>query len=85
MKEFANAFQAFHVGEELNKEIATPFDKSKSHPAALTKAKYGVNKKELLKACLAREVLLMKRNSFVYFFIMAQVSNIIFYKATIEI
>ncbi|XP_024972594.1 pleiotropic drug resistance protein 1-like isoform X2 [Cynara cardunculus var. scolymus] len=67
-KEFAEAFQSFHVGRKLGDDIATPYDKTKSHPAALTTEKFGLNKKELLKACTDREILLMKRNSFVYFF-----------------
>ncbi|GMY34126.1 pleiotropic drug resistance protein 1-like isoform X2 [Fagus crenata] len=68
VKEFAEAFQSFHVGRKLGDELATPFDKAKSHPAALTTRKYGVKKEELLKTCLSREFLLMKRNSFVYIF-----------------
>ncbi|KAI4337356.1 hypothetical protein L6164_015784 [Bauhinia variegata] len=67
-KEFSDAFQSFHIGQKLGDELATAFDKSKGNPAALTKNKYGVNKKELLKACASREFLLMKRNSFVYIF-----------------
>ena len=74
-KEFSEAFQSFHIGRKLGDELATPFDKSKGHPAALTNKKYGVGKKELLKACIAREYLLMKRNSFVYIFKMTQVST----------
>ncbi|XP_052883732.1 pleiotropic drug resistance protein 1-like [Gossypium arboreum] len=66
--EFAEAFQTFHVGMKLGEELGTPFDKKKSHPAALTTKKYGVGKWELLKACIAREFLLMRRNSFVYIF-----------------
>ncbi|KVH98014.1 hypothetical protein Ccrd_023769 [Cynara cardunculus var. scolymus] len=62
-KEFAEAFQSFHVGRKLGDDIATPYDKTKSHPAALTTEKFGLNKKELLKACTDREILLMKRNS----------------------
>ncbi|XP_029125540.1 pleiotropic drug resistance protein 1 [Cajanus cajan] len=72
VKEFAEAFQSFHVGRKLGDELATPFDTSKGHPALLTKNKYGVCKKELLKACVSREFLLMKRNSFVYIFKMWQ-------------
>ncbi|OVA06530.1 ABC transporter-like [Macleaya cordata] len=68
VKDFAEAFQSFHVGRRLGDELATPFDKAKSHPAALTTKKYGISKKELLKACTSREYLLMKRNSFVYIF-----------------
>ena len=73
VKEFAEAFQSFHVGRKLGDELATPFDKSKNHPAALTTKNYGINKEELLRACCSREYLLMKRNSFVYFFKLAQV------------
>ncbi|XP_028551888.1 ABC transporter G family member 44 isoform X1 [Dendrobium catenatum] len=71
--EFAEAFQSFHVGKELTKELSISFDKSKSHPAALTTSKYGVSTMELLKACAERELLLLKRNSFVYAFRSAKV------------
>ncbi|XP_050231595.1 pleiotropic drug resistance protein 1-like [Mercurialis annua] len=74
VKEFAEAFQSFHVGRGLETELSTPFDKSKSHPAALTTKKYGVGRMELLKACFSREILLMKRNSFVYIFKITQVA-----------
>ncbi|KAL6569225.1 transcription factor [Orobanche hederae] len=73
-KEFFEAFQSFHVGQRVGNDIATAFDKSKSHPAALTTEKYGVNKTELLKAVTAREILLMKRNSFVYIFKLFQLT-----------
>ncbi|KAL2474074.1 ABC transporter G family member 40 [Forsythia ovata] len=66
--EFAEAFQSFHLGRKVGDELSVPFDKSKGHPAALTTEKYGLRTKELLKACADRELLLMKRNSFVYFF-----------------
>ncbi|KAG9131354.1 hypothetical protein Leryth_006179 [Lithospermum erythrorhizon] len=46
VSEFAEAFQSFHVGRRLGDELATPFDKSKSHPAALT-IENGVNKRLL--------------------------------------
>ncbi|XP_022997377.1 pleiotropic drug resistance protein 1-like [Cucurbita maxima] len=72
VKEFSEAFQSFHIGRQLGDELATPFDRSKSHPATLTTKKYGVSKKEVLKACISREILLMKRNSFVYIFKMFQ-------------
>ncbi|KAK9232149.1 hypothetical protein WN943_022392 [Citrus x changshan-huyou] len=76
VKEFADAFQSFSVGQILGDELGIPFDKTKSHPAALTTKKYGVGKKELLKACNSRELLLMKRNSFVYFFKLFQLTTI---------
>nr|XP_011459223.1 PREDICTED: pleiotropic drug resistance protein 1-like [Fragaria vesca subsp. vesca] len=82
-KEFSEAFQSFHIGRKLGDELATPFDKSKGHPAALTTKKYGVSKKELLKACIAREYLLMKRNSFVYIFKMTQLTLLAFISMTL--
>ncbi|KAG1346221.1 ABC transporter G family member 37 [Cocos nucifera] len=69
VREFAEAFRSFHIGQVIGNELSIPLDKkSKSHSAVLTTSKYGVGKKELLKANLARELLLMKRNSFVYIF-----------------
>ncbi|GJN13495.1 hypothetical protein PR202_gb00205 [Eleusine coracana subsp. coracana] len=68
VKQISNSFQAFHVGGAIESELAVPFDKTKSHPAALTMSRYGVSAKELLKANIDREILLMKRNSFVYIF-----------------
>ncbi|KAI3716295.1 hypothetical protein L6452_23532 [Arctium lappa] len=85
-KEFAEAYESFHIGSRRKVELATPFDKSKSHPAALTNNKYGLSKKELLKACIDREILLMKRNSFVYIFkifqltIMALITMTVFFR-----
>ncbi|MED6136244.1 transcription factor [Stylosanthes scabra] len=74
--EFVEAFQSFHVGRRMGDELATPFDKSLNHPAALTTQKYGISKKELLKANFSREFLLMKRNSFVYIFKLFQLTCI---------
>ncbi|KAI7754530.1 hypothetical protein M8C21_028900 [Ambrosia artemisiifolia] len=82
-KEFADAFQSFHVGRKLADDLSTPYDKTKSHPAALTTEKYGLNKKELLKACTDREILLMKRNSFVYFFKLFQLTIMSFVTMTV--
>ncbi|CAJ2632863.1 unnamed protein product [Trifolium pratense] len=73
-EEFSDAFQSFHVGIRLGDELGTEFDKSKSHPSALTTKKYGVGQWELYKALLSREYLLMKRNSFVYIFKLCQLS-----------
>eukprot|EP01018_Ginkgo_biloba_P026516 Gb_28918 [translate_table: standard] len=72
VKEFADAFQAFHVGARLTADLSIPFDKTNSHPAALNREKYGLNKIEMLKACSDREILLMKRSSFIYIFKLVQ-------------
>nr|BAD29210.1 putative PDR-type ABC transporter 9 [Oryza sativa Japonica Group] len=66
--EIAEAFQSFHVGQAVRTELVVPFGKGKSHPAALRTSKYGVSMKELLQANIDREILLMKRNSFLYIF-----------------
>ncbi|RVW28972.1 Pleiotropic drug resistance protein 1 [Vitis vinifera] len=34
VKEFSEAFQSFHIGRKVADELASPFDKAKSHPAA---------------------------------------------------
>ncbi|KAG5539776.1 hypothetical protein RHGRI_020105 [Rhododendron griersonianum] len=82
-REFAESFKLFHVGRELDNELSIPFDKAKSHPAALSTRRYGVSKKELLKALISREYLLMKRNSFVYIFKMTQLTIMAFIVMTV--
>ncbi|PPD92547.1 hypothetical protein GOBAR_DD10505 [Gossypium barbadense] len=72
VEEFAEAFQSFHVGKRLQDDLATPFDKNRSDPTLLTTKNYGVNKMELIKACFSKELLLMKRNSFIYIFKLIQ-------------
>ncbi|GAB2284885.1 transcription factor [Dionaea muscipula] len=90
VKEFTEAFQSFHLGRKLSDELSVPFDRSKSHPAALTTKEYGLSKKELFKACLSREALLMKRNKFVYIFkgiqlvIMALVMSTLFLRTKLH-
>ncbi|XP_004486706.1 pleiotropic drug resistance protein 1-like [Cicer arietinum] len=81
--QFAEAFQSFHIGRKLTEELSVPFDKTKSHPAALTTKEYGLNKKELLKANFSREYLLMKRNSFVYIFKLCQLFVMAFIAMTL--
>lgn len=68
VSKFAEAFQSFQTGQELKQELSVPFDKRKSHCAALATLQYGASKRELLRVCMSREILLMKRNSFVYAF-----------------
>ncbi|KAK7283227.1 hypothetical protein RIF29_12617 [Crotalaria pallida] len=82
-EKFSEAFKSFHVGRSIGDELSTEFDKSKSHPAALTTKMYGVGKLELLKACLSREYLLLKRNSFVYIFKLCQLSVLAMISMTI--
>lgn len=71
--DFANLFKSFVIGQRLYDELGTPFDRNKTHPAALVKDKYGISQGELFKACFSREWLLMKRNSFIYIFKTSQI------------
>ena len=73
VNEFAEAFNSYQVGRKLASELSVPYDKAKSHPAALATQKYGLTKKELLKACFSREMLLLKRSAFVHIFATVQV------------
>ena len=66
--EFAQAFDSFHIGQQLAADISVPYDKARVHPAALVTENYGISTWELFRACFSREVLLMKRNSFTYIF-----------------
>ncbi|KAI3746260.1 hypothetical protein L6452_08686 [Arctium lappa] len=66
--EFSRAFKSFHIGQKLETDIHTPYDKSKTHRDALVKDKYGISNLELLKACFDKEWLLTKRNALLYIF-----------------
>ncbi|XP_073153582.1 pleiotropic drug resistance protein 1-like [Henckelia pumila] len=74
VKDLAEMFKVYEIGQKLSADLSVPFDKDRSHPAALATEDYGVSKKELLKACASRELLLMKRNSFLYIFKLFQIS-----------
>ncbi|XP_073141601.1 pleiotropic drug resistance protein 1-like [Henckelia pumila] len=74
VKEFAEMFKVSEIGQKLNAELVIPFDKNRSHPAALATKDYGLSKMELLKACTSREILLMQRNSFLYIFKLFQMT-----------
>ncbi|KAH9666887.1 ABC transporter G family member 40 [Citrus sinensis] len=74
VKGFTDTFKSFYLGKKLEDELRIPFDKRKSHRAALTTKIYGVSEKQLLESCMSRELLPMKRNSFVYIFKLSQLS-----------
>ncbi|XP_047307747.1 ABC transporter G family member 39-like [Impatiens glandulifera] len=88
ISEFVDGFNGFHIGQQLADELSLPYDKSKAHPAALVKEKYGLSNKEIFKACFDREWLLMKRNSFIYIFktiqitIMSLICMTVFWRST---
>ncbi|CAM8888399.1 unnamed protein product [Rhodiola kirilowii] len=68
VSEFSAKFKQFHVGRRLDNELSVPYDKSRSHKAALAYTRYSVPKMELIRACFDKEWMLIKRNSFFYVF-----------------
>jgi len=71
--EFVTHFKNYSIGQQLSEELGVPYDRAKTHPAALVKDKYGISKLELFKACFAREWLLTKRSAFIYIFKTTQI------------
>ncbi|WKA02608.1 hypothetical protein VitviT2T_020777 [Vitis vinifera] len=65
---FSRKFKESPFGKKLEEKLSKPFDKSHSHKNALSFSKYSLSKWELFRACMSREFLLMKRNSFIYVF-----------------
>ncbi|KAL5074766.1 hypothetical protein RYX36_013750 [Vicia faba] len=66
--EFSQIFKTSYWGRMLVDELSQPYDKSQSHESSLSYSKYSLGKWDLFEACMKREILLMKRNSFIYIF-----------------
>ncbi|GLJ44148.1 hypothetical protein SUGI_0920890 [Cryptomeria japonica] len=81
--DFVKAFRSFPLGKKLSEELAVPYDKRKSHPAALATSRYGIGKAELLRASFWREWVLIRRNSFIYVFKTVQISFVAFCTMTV--
>ncbi|KAG5525532.1 hypothetical protein RHGRI_031990 [Rhododendron griersonianum] len=69
---FCNKFKESYLGKMVDEELSKPFKKSQSHKNAISFSKYSLSKWALFRACLAREYLLMRRDSFIYVFNSAQ-------------
>ncbi|GFP80387.1 pleiotropic drug resistance protein 3 [Phtheirospermum japonicum] len=65
---FSKQYKESLHGKKLSDELSVPFDKSKSHKNSISFNVYSLSKWTLFKACMSREFILMKRNSFVYVF-----------------
>ncbi|CAI9101373.1 OLC1v1038679C1 [Oldenlandia corymbosa var. corymbosa] len=63
---FSRKFEESDLGKALNAHISVPFEKSEDSKRAISFSSYSLPKWTLFKACISRELLLMKRNSFVY-------------------
>lgn len=87
---FAEAFRSYHGGKNLYEELDVPFNRCYSHPAALLASRYGVKRSELLKGSFAWQMLLMKRNSFIYIFkffqllLVALITMSVFFRTTMQ-
>ncbi|KAI3512248.1 hypothetical protein L1887_19561 [Cichorium endivia] len=68
VEKFVEAFQANFLGRSLSRQLAVPFDTRRNHPAALSTTTYGVKRMKLLKISFSWQLLLLKRDSFVYVF-----------------
>lgn len=66
-------FKESYLGKKLDEELSKSFDKSQAHNNAISFNEYTLSKWELFRACMSRELLLMKRNSFTYVFKTTQV------------
>ncbi|KAL3686206.1 hypothetical protein R1sor_004228 [Riccia sorocarpa] len=91
VEEFADAFyNHYEDGLNLKKELKVPYDKSKSEKTALVTERYSVSKWQLFKINFDKELLLMKRNAFVYRFRIFQVSLVgllsmsVFFRTTLS-
>ncbi|RVW54019.1 hypothetical protein VitviT2T_004694 [Vitis vinifera] len=79
----AEAFRSFHARKSLFQLLAVPIDGCCSHPAALSTFTYGVKRAELLKMSFSWQMLLMKRNSFIYIFKFTQLLFVVVIMVTV--
>ncbi|XP_020248673.1 ABC transporter G family member 31 isoform X1 [Asparagus officinalis] len=87
---FVEAFASFRVGKRLSEELTVPYNRCHNHTAALSYSSYGIKRFELLKANFDWQLLLMKRNSFVYIFkfvqllLVAIITMTVFFRTTMH-
>ncbi|KAI3786796.1 hypothetical protein L1987_40773 [Smallanthus sonchifolius] len=88
---FATKFKESRVGKEVNEDISKPFTRLQSHEKAISFDVYSLSKWALFRACISREILLMKRNSFVYIFksvqliIIALITMTVFFRTRLKV
>eukprot|EP00897_Mesotaenium_endlicherianum_P001115 jgi/Mesen1/11003/ME000098S10398 len=87
---FEEAFKLSQQGQVMAAELKTPFAKEKSPEGALSFEPYGLPRKEMFRAVLDREVLLLKRNAFLYVAMIIQMSltalvaGTLFFRTTLD-
>lgn len=81
--QFCSRFKRSQWGKKQQGDLSIPNDKSKFNVNALSFHIYALRKWELFKACMDREILLIKRNAFVYVFKTTQLLIIAFLTMTV--
>ncbi|XP_050382974.1 pleiotropic drug resistance protein 3-like [Argentina anserina] len=80
---FLKKFKASSFGKKIDEDLLEPFDELQDNNNALSFSVYSLSKWELFRACSSRELLLMKRNSFIYVFKTVQLIIIAFITMTV--
>ncbi|KAK1440473.1 hypothetical protein QVD17_06300 [Tagetes erecta] len=84
-------FKESYLGKEVNDNVSTPITRLQSHENAMSFQKYSLSRWDLFRACMSREILLMKRNSFVYIFkfvqllIIAVITMTVFFRTKLKV
>ncbi|PWA38564.1 AAA+ ATPase domain-containing protein [Artemisia annua] len=87
----AMKFKESYLGKDINDCISKPFTRMQTHVNAISFDLYSISKWDMFRACMSREVLLMKRNSFVYFFklvqllIIAAITMTVYLRSSLEV
>ncbi|XP_078432296.1 pleiotropic drug resistance 4 isoform X2 [Wolffia australiana] len=90
VSKFAEAFRHYWIGKNLSHELVVPFNKEIHLPSALSTSNYGTKRSELLKINFNWQLLLMKRNSFIYVFkfimllLSALITMTVFFRTTMH-
>ncbi|KAI3676032.1 hypothetical protein L1987_85628 [Smallanthus sonchifolius] len=61
-------FKESYLGKEINDDISKPFMRLQNHENAICFHMYSLSNWALFRTCMSREILLMKRNSFLYIY-----------------
>eukprot|EP00850_Spirogloea_muscicola_P010335 SM000060S19667 [mRNA] locus=s60:404941:415471:- [translate_table: standard] len=73
---FSEHFATYPLGQAIAKELATAFDTASAHPDALVTTKYALGLSGILQVMTWREMILLKRNTFLFVFIFFQISTV---------
>ncbi|MCO5572637.1 hypothetical protein L7F22_026395 [Adiantum nelumboides] len=83
-EEFSQRYTYFHVGQSIQRLMFIKFNKLRSHKESIS-YKDSVGKLKILQTCFSREILLMKRNAFLFVFKTGQIIFMSFVAMTVYI